>query len=228
MQKLYTWFAVIGFGSVAASLMVGFRHDPAAPAVNYLLNAGLFLAYMVVHYVMMTPGFKKLVSSNPAGSPAERRLYMVVAIASWIAVYLIHYPMPGPALAFPGWVTFLGGCAFMMSFLAFTEGTTFEGIRAFAGVPGHEQTHGASAEAPLQTEGSYASVRHPMYRGACYMGLTSLLLHPNAAQLAWAGIMGLTFLTFIPIEEKQLLKGRGDEYREYMKQTPYRIFRGVW
>ena len=60
------------------------------------------------------------------------------------------------------------------------------------------------------------------------MGLTSLLLHPNAAQLAWAGIMGLTFLTFIPIEEKQLLKGRGDEYREYMKQTPYRIFRGVW
>ena len=103
-----------------------------------------------------------MVYGSAEGGPAERRVYMVVAILSWVAVYLVHWPLPGPTIAVPEWLAYLGGCAFLMSFLAFTEGTTFEGVKAFAGVPGYGQTHGAAGDAPLQTEGSYASVRHPM------------------------------------------------------------------
>jgi protein-S-isoprenylcysteine O-methyltransferase Ste14 len=60
------------------------------------------------------------------------------------------------------------------------------------------------------------------------MGLASLLVHPNAAQLVWTIAIGLTFIAFIPIEERQLLRARGDEYRAYMRVTRYRVFRGVW
>lgn len=228
MSKLYTWFAILGMGSVAASLALGFRYDPSAPAGNYAFNAALFVGYMVIHYIMMTPGFKKLVAKSPQGGAGERRLYMVVAIGTWVAMYAVHKPMGGPAYLPPEWLVFLGACAFLMSFLAFNEGTTFEAIKAFSGVQGTEQTHGAAIDAPLQTGGAYASVRHPMYRGAVLMGLTSLILHPNAAQLAWAVVIGLTFVSFIPVEEKQLIEGRGDEYRDYMKATPYRVFKGIW
>jgi protein-S-isoprenylcysteine O-methyltransferase Ste14 len=228
MTQLYVWFVILGFGSVAAALATGFRHDPGAPSLHYAYNAALFAAYMLVHTIMMMPWFKKLVSKDPAGSPSERRLYMIVAVVTWIGLYLAHWPVPGPTLVLPEWLAYLGACAFMMSFLAFVEGSTFESIKSFAGVPGYGQTHGAAAQTPLQTEGSYASVRHPMYRGAVLMGLTSLLIHPNAAQLAWAMVMGVSFIAFIPFEERQLIAGRGDEYREYMRRTPYRIARGIW
>jgi protein-S-isoprenylcysteine O-methyltransferase Ste14 len=38
----------------------------------------------------------------------------------------------------------------------------------------------------------------------------------------------LGFIAFVPIEERQLLRRRGDEYRAYMAETRYRIFRGIW
>jgi protein-S-isoprenylcysteine O-methyltransferase Ste14 len=95
-------------------------------------------------------------------------------------------------------------------------------------VPGAELAHTAGAESPLMTEGSYAQVRHPMYRAAFFVALTSLLMHPNASQLLFAVMVSASFLVFIPFEEHQLLVARGDEYRAYMARTPYRVFRGIW
>jgi protein-S-isoprenylcysteine O-methyltransferase Ste14 len=37
-----------------------------------------------------------------------------------------------------------------------------------------------------------------------------------------------SFLAFIPFEERQLLRARGDAYRAYIGETPYRVFRGIW
>ena len=214
--------------TVAASLLVGFRYDPAAPAINFAFDAALYLAYVAVHYAMMTPAFKRAVTGSPDGSPAERRAYIVVAVVTWVLVYVLHRPLPGPALQANHWVAYAGTCAFLLSFLAFLEGTTFEALRGFFGLPGAEQTHSVSRETPLLTDGSYAKVRHPMYRGAVFMGLSSIVIHPNAAQLVWALAIGATFLLFIPLEERQLLRARGDEYRAYMAVTQYRVFRGLW
>jgi len=225
---VYGWFSYLGLMTVAASLLVGFRHDPSAPASNYAYDAVLYLVYVGIHYVMMTPAFKKALTGRPQGTPAERRLFITVAIVTWIAVYAAHKPLPGPGYIAAPWVVYLGTCLFLLAFLAFLEGATFEGLGGLLGIPGAEQTHSVASVTPLLTTGSYASVRHPMYRGATFMGLVSVLVHPNAAQLAWAVAVALTFIGFIPIEEAQLLRARGDEYRAYMAVTRYRIFRGIW
>jgi len=47
-------------------------------------------------------------------------------------------------------------------------------------------------------------------------------------QLLWTLLIGVTFVAFIPLEEAQMMAARGDDYRRYMKATPYRIFRGLW
>jgi len=41
-------------------------------------------------------------------------------------------------------------------------------------------------------------------------------------------MIAASFLGFIPFEERQLLAGRGDEYRAYIARTPYRVFPGIW
>lgn len=227
-MRVYGWFAYLGLMTVAAAMLVGFRHDPAAPAFNFLYDAILLAAYIAIHYLMLTPRYKTLVTGKPEGSQAERRVYIVVAIVTWVVVYATHRPLPGPAIAANPVVIYFGTCAFLLSFLAFLEGATFEGLKGLFGIPGVEQTHTAAARTPLLTTGSYASVRHPMYRGATCMCLASVLIHPNAAQLAWAIAIAATFILFIPLEERQLLRLRGDEYGVYMRVTRYRLLRGIW
>ena len=41
-------------------------------------------------------------------------------------------------------------------------------------------------------------------------------------------LTGVTFVFFIPIEERQLAAARGEAYLAYRQQTPYRLFRGIW
>jgi protein-S-isoprenylcysteine O-methyltransferase Ste14 len=228
MVRLYTWFALTGLTVVSASVLMGFRHEPGVPAGNYLFNAVLYATYMAIHAIMMMPWYKGLTTGAPEGNPKERRIYTMVAVVTWLFLYWIHRPLPGPSLELPGWITFLGICGFLLGFFAFTEGGTFESFKGFFGVPGAEASHSATAETPLQTEGSYASVRHPMYRGFVCLIAASLLIHPNAAQVAWGVVLALTFIVFIPIEESQLLSARGEEYRAYMQRTPHRLFRGIW
>ncbi len=47
-------------------------------------------------------------------------------------------------------------------------------------------------------------------------------------QLLWTLLMGATFVAFIPVEEAQMITARGDDYKRYMKNTPYRLFQGLW
>jgi protein-S-isoprenylcysteine O-methyltransferase Ste14 len=227
-MSIYGWFSYLGLMAVSASLLVGFRHDAAAPPIHYAWNGALYLAYVAVHYVMLTPSWKRWVTGRPEGTPAERRVYITVAVVTWVLVYAFHRPLPGPAYATNPWVVYAGTCAFLLSFFAFLEGATFDALKGLLGIPGATQTHSAAVTTPLLTTGSYASVRHPMYRGATCMSLASIAIHPNAAQLAWALAIALTFLAFIPIEERQLLRTRGGEYRTYMQVTRYRVFRGIW
>jgi protein-S-isoprenylcysteine O-methyltransferase Ste14 len=67
-----------------------------------------------------------------------------------------------------------------------------------------------------------------MYRAAACIAFSSLLIHPNAAQALFAVLTTASFLGFIPFEERQLINARGQEYRDYMRETPYRVFRGIW
>ena len=76
--------------------------------------------------------------------------------------------------------------------------------------------------------GSYATVRHPMYRALTLLMLSSLLVHPHTGQLLFVIMMAASFILFVPIEERLLIKARGEEYKAYMEVTRYRIFRGIW
>ena len=226
--QAYRLFAYLGSMSVAASVIAGFRYDALAPVSTLKFNLLLYAVFAAVHIVMTMPAFKGAVYGNAQGTPAERRIYVAISIITWLAVYALHQPTAGFQFHSPEWLRFVGLCGALVSLFAFFEYATFAHMDMLLGVPGAELSHTVGAETPLMTEGSYAQVRHPMYRAMLFLCLSSLLIHPNSGQLLFTVLIAGTFVLFIPFEEYQLAKARGDAYRQYMKDVPYRVLKGIW
>jgi protein-S-isoprenylcysteine O-methyltransferase Ste14 len=225
-RALYAAFAYVGLLAVPATYIAGWRYDPMAPGANLYFDLVLFAAFIGVHFLMTTAWFKRAVYGRAEGTPTERRVYIGVSITTWVGLYVLHRPLPGPGFEAAPWLQFVGLCCVLLGVVGFFEFATLRGLGSLLGVPGLEVSH--TVEAPLMTEGPYASVRHPMYRAATLYMLASLLMHPNSAQLVFALLGALGFIAFVPIEERHLLRTRGDEYRAYMQVTRYRVFRGIW
>jgi protein-S-isoprenylcysteine O-methyltransferase Ste14 len=231
-KNLYRAFGYFGLVSIFGSQLYGFRYGEVTPLVNYWFNFFLYAMFALPHLILTRSWYKKAFWGNPAGSPRERRFYIYVTNITWFAVLIVHKSVPGFAFpegnAFFEVVRFFGMIGFLLSALLFFQGITFEMIDGLLGVPGRVGAYSHGAETPLFTEGPYAQVRHPMYRAVLLAGLSSLLIHPNTAQLFWVVLIDGTFLLFIPVEEAQLIAARGDDYRRYQERTPWRLFKGVW
>ncbi|MHC4416205.1 MAG: methyltransferase family protein [Planctomycetota bacterium] len=227
-QFVYRVFAYFGLFSLFGGLVFGYRFAEGAPVGNFALNAVLYGLFIAPHLIMTRSWFKRAVWGHPAGSPRERRLFIFVAVVMWLAVLSLHWPVPGTMVAVPKWVPFAGIVFFLMSFRMFFEGVTIAVIDGLLGVPGTVSAYSHGPETLLLTDGSYARVRHPMYRSFTLAALSSLLIHPHTSQLFWVVLLCGTFVAFVPVEEAQLIRARGDDYRDYMKRTRWRMFRGIW
>jgi protein-S-isoprenylcysteine O-methyltransferase Ste14 len=224
----YRAFGYVGLMSIFGSLLYGFRSSVAAPWSSYGWNAALYGAFVIPHLIMTRSWYKRWVYGNPAGTPRERRVYVSITLLTWWAVLVFALTAPGTALTLPPIVGFVGTLLFLLAFLLFFQGIGFEMLDGLLGVPGTEASFSHENATPLFTEGAYANVRHPMYRAALLAGLSSLLIHPTLAQLFWVLAIGGTFIAFIPVEEAQLIRARGEDYLAYKRRTPWRLFRGIW
>ena len=231
-KNVYRVFGYFGIMTVFGSLLYGFRYSPTAAPSSYLIGLLLYAIFAAPHLVMTRGWWKRFTSGTPAGSPRERRLYITITIVTWLGVVYLHPAAPGGALALSPEITnlvrFIGTAGFLFFVVKFFEGSTPDAMDRLLGVPGNPISHTHGSHTPLFTEGPYARVRHPMYQAALCGSVCSLLIHPNMAQMFWAVLIGITFVGFVPIEEAQLLDARGDDYRRYQEQVPYRLFRGIW
>ncbi|MHC4208764.1 MAG: methyltransferase family protein [Planctomycetota bacterium] len=227
-KTAYRLFAYFGLLSVSGAILFGFQFGAAAPAGNYAFNVLLYGLFIVPHLILTRSWVKRWLWGNPAGHPRERRFYISLTIVTWLGIFVLHRPVPGIALELPPWTFFVGIVLFLIFFRMLFEGVTTPMIDGLLGVPGSVKAYAHGPEAPLFTEGPYAQVRHPMYRAFLLIGLASLLIHPHTGQLLWVALIGTTFILFIPVEEAQMIRARGEDYLEYRKQTPWRIMRGIW
>ncbi len=227
-RLLYKTFAYFGLFSIFGAMLYGFRHSAEASIGNYWFNIGLYGAFIGPHLIMTRSWFKVAVWGHPYSTPRERRFYIAVTVITWLALCWLHRPVPGPALALPEAIRFAGLVGCIVCVLKFFQGTSFDAIDGLLGVPGSVSAYSHGPETRLLTEGPYAKVRHPMYQAAILAGVCGLFLHPHMGQLLWTLLMGATFVAFIPVEEAQMITARGDDYKRYMKNTPYRLFRGLW
>ena len=228
MAAAYRLFGYFGLFSIFAAVLFGFRYDPLAPWGNYAVDLLLYVAWAGVHLLMTTAGFKQRVYGADVTSGTQRRVFVTVSVVTWLALLVWQRPLPGPSVHLPEWLQFGAMVGFLVTVMAFFEGVSFAAIDGMLGVPASEVAYSHCGETPLFTEGRYAAVRHPQYQAVILAGLCGLLIHPNAAQVLWTMLIGATFVVFIPVEEGRLVGARGEAYRAYMEQTPWRLFRGLW
>lgn len=228
MRSAYRVFSYFGLMSVMAAFLYGFRYDPNASWGGYFFNVVLYGAWAAVHLLMTRPWFKQALYGSPAGTPMERRVFISASVITWLVVLWYHRPLPGGSIPVAGPIRFAAMVGFLWSVFAFYEGVSFAAIDGLLGAPGAAMSHSHGAETPLLTEGRYASIRHPQYQAVILVGLCSLLIHANVAQLLWCLMIGGTFILFIPIEEAQLMAARGDAYTAYIRKTQWRLVPGVW
>ena len=224
----YRTLAYVGLTSIFGSLIWGFRFDGEAPASNYAWNLGLYAAFIAPHLILTRSWLKAALWGNPAGHPKERRVYIVITVLTWFAVLWFHRPLPGISLNSPEWVRFVGLCLLLIAVLHFFQGVSFAMIDGLLGVPGSASAYSHGPNTPLFSEGPYSGVRHPMYRAALMACAASWIVHPDTSQLFWTVLISGSFVSFIPVEEAQMIRARGDDYRAYQRATPWRLLRGIW
>ncbi len=227
-RLLYRIFAYFGLFSLFGAMLYGFRYDAGSSAGGYWFNVGLYAAFIGPHLIMTRSWFKRVLWGHPYSTPRDRRFYIGLTVVTWLALCWLQRPVPGPALELPEAIRFAGLVGFIVCILKFFQGISFEAIDGLLGVPGSVNAYSHGPETPLFTEGPYQRVRHPMYQAAILAGVCGLIFHPHMSQLFWTLLIGATFVAFIPLEEQQMISARGDDYRRYMKNTPYRLFRGLW
>src|SRR3954447_12098413 len=140
-KRAYWAFAYLGLMAIWASFILGFRYEPEAPAANVFINLLLYAAFITVHIIMTTPAFKGVVYGQRAGSPMERRIYIAVAVVSWVFVYWLHRPVGGFGWVAPLWLHYLGLCAYLLCIVGFFEFATFEGLAQLVGLPDAGLSH---------------------------------------------------------------------------------------
>ncbi|MBI3837510.1 MAG: hypothetical protein HY288_06215 [Planctomycetia bacterium] len=197
-ERGYRIASYFGLMSVFASLIYGFRYNPEAGPQNYLYNLLLYIAFIVPHLVLTRAWWKRAVWGDPAGNPRERQVYITLTLITWFGLLMLHWGVPGFSLAPSTPVRFAGLVGCLWCVLLFFQGATPAALDGLLGVPGTVVRYSHGSETPLFTEGPDAQVRHPMYRAVILMGICAILA------------------------------ARGDDYRRYCEQTPYRIFRGIW
>ena len=227
-RMLYKAFAYFGLFSLFGALLYGFRYSIEGSSGSYWFNIGLYGAFIGPHLIMTRPWFKRALWGHSYSTPRDRRFYITVTVITWLALFWLHRPVPGLALALPEPIRFVGLVGFIVCVLKFFQGMSFDAIDGLLGVPGSTSAYSHGPETRLLTEGPYARVRHPMYQAAILAGTCGLILHPHLGQLLWTSLIGATFIAFIPVEEAQMIAARGDDYRRYMERTPYRLFHGLW
>jgi protein-S-isoprenylcysteine O-methyltransferase Ste14 len=75
----------------------------------------------------------------------------------------------------------------------------------------------------LVTTGIFAHIRHPHYTSLLIVGFGLALFFYSLAALLIAVLALPLMIWSILDEEQHLLKHYGDEYKNYMKQVPYRL-----
>ena len=75
----------------------------------------------------------------------------------------------------------------------------------------------------LVTDGIFSYIRHPHYTSLLIIGYGLALFFTSTVTLLLATIAVPLMILSILDEEKLLLKQYGDEYKKFMKQTPWRL-----
>ncbi len=170
---------------------------------------GSFAAFMLVAQVARARAVERR-------GPSRRRARGIADAATYLfwLPYLVVWLRPGPALAVPELLVWIG--------LAAAAGGVLFALAAIATLGRHYdlqlEIHGGHE---LVRSGPYGVVRHPVYTGLALHSLGACLATANVVFIA--GTLAVTFPVFVArarIEERLMRETFGSEYDRYAREVP--------
>jgi protein-S-isoprenylcysteine O-methyltransferase Ste14 len=217
-------------GLVATVYAIGFVANVAVPkgvddgistgAATSLVIDGLLLGlFAVQHTVMARPAFKRA-WTRTVPKPAERSTYVLfTALAlgllfwQWRPLPEIVWDLSPPMLRGLLWGVYACGWGIVLISTFLIDHFELFGLRqAFSSVTDSQDHPGQ-----LKTIGFYRFVRHPLMTGFLIAFWATPTM--SVGHLYFAAVSTAYMLIAVQIEERDLLRVFGDEYRDYQKRV---------
>ncbi len=200
--------------------------DPSGPAEDRVRNAAidvaLFSVFALHHSALARTGAKARVA-RIVSARLERTVYVWVASILAVALCLLWQPVSGLIYAVEGWSRLpFWGVQLVGAAVTIRAARAVSALE-LAGIKQATQQHDTS---PLRVVGPFRVVRHPIYLGWILMVFGTPAMTAN--RLVFAAVSTLYLILAIPWEERSLVEGHGDRYRDYQRQVRWRLIPGLW
>jgi methanethiol S-methyltransferase len=210
----FGWFYLVLLGRVPAGTLA---------AADLVFNVALFSGFALHHSIFARSGIKqRLARVVPAA--LERSCYVWIASLGLLAVCLRWRPLPGVAWAAAGpfmavaLLVQAAGVALTLHSASRIDIWELSGVRQVVGRRG--------PAAPLEVEGPYRWVRHPIYLG--WVLIVFAVPTMTVGRLVFAVVSTVYLAIAVPFEERSLTAEFGPAYTAYQRQVRWRIVPGLW
>jgi len=226
-------FAVYAFAGVTVPLFLLFAGGWWLPwtidtggaqlpvTVSVLIDVALLVLFGVQHSGMARPAFKAWLT-RWVPEPLERSVYITMAcLAVWL-LCLAWQPLPQRIWALDGVAGWLLDGGFWLGFAVVYAATLLLDHFHLLGLAQAYRAYVSQVPDPtadrLQVHGPYRLVRHPLMTGLllCFWCASTF----TVGQLLWAAVMTGYIVLGTVLEERDLVRRFGDDYRRYASAVP--------
>jgi methanethiol S-methyltransferase len=196
--------------------------DASSATTNTLVDIVLFSVFALHHSLLARTAAKRWITRF-VPPEAERSVYVWVASGLAIAMCLLWRPVPGVVYQVEGWWRLP-----FWSLQALGLVMTLQAARVIKPLElaGIAQATGRTSTGSIQIVGPFRVVRHPIYLAWMLMVFMTPLMTVN--RLLFAVVSSAYLILAIPWEERSLVEGHGDPYREYQRAVRWRVIPGIW
>jgi protein-S-isoprenylcysteine O-methyltransferase Ste14 len=209
------------------ALRFGASAPPGSARAAALVNLLLFTVFAAHHSVLarsrVKAGMRRVL---PA--PLERSAYTWVASVLFILVCAFWQAVPGELYHLTGFAGIAGYAVQLLGILLTAGSSARLDVLDLAGVRPVLRAGGGwdAARVPLETNGLYGFVRHPVYFG--WVLFVFGTPHMTMTRLVFAVISTAYLAIAIPLEERGLVQTFGPDYLAYRERVRWRIIPGIY
>jgi protein-S-isoprenylcysteine O-methyltransferase Ste14 len=200
---------------------------PGSAGGAALLNLVLFTVFATHHSVLARSRVKARVR-RVLPAPLERSAYTWVASVLFILVCAFWQPVPGELYQLTGAAGIGGYAVQLLGILLTARSSARLDVLDLAGVrPVLRAGSGREApRVPLETNGLYGFVRHPVYFG--WVLFVFGAPHMTMTRLVFAVTSTAYLAVAIPFEERGLVQTFGPDYLAYRERVRWRMIPGIY